>query len=149
MRVSWNVLSDEQILAQHKTLEPGEYDFQVSAANFKISKTNGNEMIELVLKVWDKNGMEHTLYDYLLFSEKMAFKLKHFWESVGKPENYTFGGCDVNDMDNLCGKLKTILQKSQDNSRMNARVADYVSMKDHTGKTIKTNVEQMDDDIPF
>jgi len=62
----------EEELQSMFLLHEGTYQFVVTKAEDAMSKSN-NEMIKLTLKIMDKAGREHTVYDYLL--EAMEFKL--------------------------------------------------------------------------
>ena len=73
MRINKPLSQDE--LKQGDLMENGIYDFQVIKATEKISKS-GNEMIELQLKVWESNGRERFIFDYLL--EQLEYKIGHF-----------------------------------------------------------------------
>lgn len=66
----------------------GDYDFEVIKAHDKTSMS-GNDMIELELDIFDSNGNKCRVYDYLL--EKIAYKLKHFCDSVGLTTEYEKG----------------------------------------------------------
>ena len=72
----------ESELNQSRLLEKGHYAFEVMDAKDMVSK-NGNEMVELKLIIYPINPDLHprVMKDWLL--EKLAFKLKHFCETVG------------------------------------------------------------------
>lgn len=148
---SWQPLSQDEILAQKRNLDPGEYDFMVTSATLKTSKS-GNGMIELILKIWDQAGKEYTCYDWLVAIPSMAYKAKHFWESVGNPEFYEKGSCLESDFMNTQGKVKTGLQKSEDGQRLNVRVVDYIPLQQNvksTSSTLPPANDFVEDDIPF
>ena len=69
-------------------LPAGEYDAFAREAKDKVSKSN-NEMIELRLSVWDGQGNETVVYDYLL--DAMPLKLRHFCVAAGIEEAYEAG----------------------------------------------------------
>src|SRR5260221_9645948 len=96
------ILSDEEIESLRKRLLAGEYPFEVIKAEKKLSKSSGNPMIELTLKIWDQEGNEFKQFDWITNSPKMAWKTKHFWESVGLPEKYNTKNL-VSDYENKCG----------------------------------------------
>lgn len=93
MTFSYPVLSEEEAQKERFTLlENGVYNFTVTRAVGKMSKPKPgkepNPMIELQITVWDKHGREHYLYDYLVGSRNMAWKTRHFCESVGLVKEY-------------------------------------------------------------
>ena len=55
--------TEEQV--QPLVLPAGEYDAFTRTAKDKVSKSD-NEMIELMLSVWDGQGNETMVFDYLL-----------------------------------------------------------------------------------
>jgi hypothetical protein len=63
---------------QRDILPDGTYDFEVESAILKNSK-NGNEMIELQLRVKD-----NLVYDYLVFDQNAAFRIDQFRRSIGE-----------------------------------------------------------------
>jgi len=60
-------------------LDAGTYPATIIEAIEKVSK-NGNDMIEIVFEV--EGG--HRIYDYLVFTEKTAFKVDAFLSATGK-----------------------------------------------------------------
>lgn len=145
----------ESELQQSLLLEAGLYPFQVMHAEDAISKS-GNEMIKLTLKVWNKDGSERVIYDYLL--EAMAFKLRHFCASAGLIGNYEAGNLKAADCIGKLGKVDIIMQSGQPNP-MGGYYPDKNSVKDYLApdKGSMTmplakkvvNGDFIDDDLPF
>src|SRR5262249_10158917 len=79
-------------------VEDGEYEFSVTSAEEKTSKSSGADMIELILKI--KGGP--TVYDYLVSGDDSAWKLTNFLAAIG----YQFKpGVELNvDPDDWIGK---------------------------------------------
>lgn len=73
---------------QPLVLPPGEYDAFVHLATDEVSKLN-NEMIKLMLDVWDDAGNKTMVFDYLL--DAMPLKLRHFCVAAGIEEAYDAG----------------------------------------------------------
>lgn len=144
--MKYPALTDQQIEGMRAKLQPGIYEFQVVSAEEKVSQTSGNEMIKLTLKVWDKEGRQFTVFDYLVATEKMAFKTKHFCESIGAPELYC-GETDAALFTDRCGHVKTALEKEEYKGRMQekVRVVDYVTV----AKSENKPADFVDSDIPF
>lgn len=130
-------------------LEKGNYPFEVKAASPKISKA-GNDMIEIFLKVWDKSGKEHFLYDYLM--ESVDYKLRHFCYSIGMGEMSEKGEFDCESIKGKAGICKIFIKEDKNGEYPPKNsIADYIegngeiviSPKEH-------NANEFDDDsIPF
>lgn len=135
----------EEELQSMSLLEPGIYQFQVSAATNEMSKS-GNEMIKLVLSIWDKEGHVHFIFDYLL--EAMGHKLRHFCESTGLIDKYDHGEIDVTDCINRQGYVELSIQegKLKDNGD---RYPNRNSVKDYVKKSKMESANDLDDDVPF
>jgi len=129
-------------------LEDGEYDFAVNAAEDKLSKA-GKEMIELKLIVWDKNGKDRFIFDYLL--EAMAFKLRHFCEAMGLEKEYDAGEIKAEHCVGKSGKVLIGVQKGNAKPE-GGTYPDKNQVKDYIKSEIKP-VEKKDDfisdDVPF
>lgn len=134
----YQVLSDEEIDSQRKILLPGTYNFEVMDSTGGNSKS-GNHMITLTLKIWDHEGKEHVLKDWLVSHPGMIFKIKHFWESVGKPEFYN-GANEPWHFDSQSGKLEIRIQKNKEDGKEYPKVYDYI-------KKDPNDLEE--DDLPF
>lgn len=108
-----------QDMARPALLEKGEGSFEVIGAIGEEnggqlkSKSSGNPMLKLSLKVWDSKGNQGFIDDYLVFSTKVMYKIKHFWDSVGKPDVFKAGKFTAQDCLGLSGKLKIDIQKGQ------------------------------------
>jgi len=70
----------------------GDYPFTVLAAEDRISKTSGNDMIDLQLAC--EVGMDRPLnvYENLVFTEKSLYKIKQFLDATGMKDKYTLNG---------------------------------------------------------
>lgn len=97
---------------QYPMLEPGIYDFQVISAEYKTS-SKGNPMIALKLCVWNEDGKQFHIFDYLVATEKMEWKTKHFCDSVGLSKEYESGAFNEDLCANRCGKASIIYQAGQ------------------------------------
>lgn len=105
-------LTEEEI-SSYSLMEEGIYDFEVSKSIKKVSKSN-NPMAELTLKVWDKEGKSHLIYDYLIFSKVPLNikKVKHFCDTTGLFDNYKRGECPE-ELSTLSGKVHIGIQEEQ------------------------------------
>lgn len=132
----------EKQIQEERVAPEGEYDFEVMAAEEKLSK-NGNNMIEVVLNVYRADGSKFALTDFLLATDKMAWKLRHFCESCGILDLYEKGELQAFHCRGLAGRAKLIQQDSTDYGLQN-RVKDYVG----TGAERK-EVPVTEDECPF
>jgi len=78
---------EEASKERYQLLSDGEYDACVSDVGIKISAT-GNNMLVLNLDVYDNFGKSHRIFDYLVFSKAMMWKVIDFAESAGVLEDY-------------------------------------------------------------
>jgi hypothetical protein len=137
-------------------LEEGDGDFEVTAAEAQTSK-NGNPMIKLSLKVWDKKGDQKFVYDYLILngSKFSMRKIKHFCESCGMEEFYNSGKFSAKDCVGRSGKCVIGIEKGTVEYPNDKNVIrNYLAHSNSTneGLTSKNNgaeAPDFDDNIPF
>lgn len=156
MSYSFLPMTEEEINAP-SLIDDGVYDFQVLKSTRKTSQ-KGNPMAELRLKLWDKEGKTHTLFDYLVFSQVPLNirKVKHFCDAVGLQEDYKKGKLPE-ELENFCGKAHIGIQEKQPKSNggfypeKNVVVDYIISDKSATKhESIKETVDQdLNDDLPF
>ncbi len=134
----------------------GEYDFEITDAIETVSKSSGNEMIALRLKVFNGVGRFILVSDYLL--ESVAYKLRHCCEACGIIEVYETGNLDAIDFQGRSGRLK--LRIDEDKSGQYAKknsVADYIAGGSGSGAATrapakpgsKAHKSDLNDEIPF
>lgn len=142
----------EQELAAMGLLPEGEYPYHVIEAKDSISKSSGNEMIEMKIMVWDKDGREHIMFDYLL--ESMGHKLRHFCEANSLLNKYEAGELHGVDCTGKQGKVFIVVQPGKPNPN-GGMYPDRNSVKDYAihetlGQTVKiASSVELNDDIPF
>lgn len=129
----------------------GQYDFEIMNGVDKKSKA-GNEMIELRVKIFNSEGEEKIVFDYLL--ESVAYKLRHCAEACGLMEKYEKGELVGGDFDGCTGKLKLRVGKpTEEYPDPKNEVADYVvgtAAAEPKPKYKKAlGAEDLDDSIPF
>lgn len=84
----YKALNEEDVMkARFNLLEDGEYDAVVKVATRSMSKAN-NVMADMTLAVFDKAGNAHDIRDFLIFTDKMLWKIKHFCDSSGQEKLY-------------------------------------------------------------
>lgn len=147
-------MTEEEIQAS-SVIEAGTYDFEVIKATRKISK-KGNPMAELNINVWDKEGKQHTLFDYLVFSSQPLNikKVKHFCDATGLSKEYERGKLPE-EMENLYGKVCLDIQDEQPKEgggfypKKNV-VVDYIVAAQGTTRAENKKDDFKDDiDLPF
>lgn len=129
----------EKEISEERLLPEGQYGFEVSTAEDKISKA-GNEMLEVTLKVFKSDGGFILVTDYLM--ESIAYKLRHAADACGLLHEYDSGVLVADNFVGKTGELKLKIQKDKNGVYADKNVvADY----------IKSGVAKADDGdlIPF
>ena len=120
----------EKQIAEEGLYPEGQYNFEISSAENKVSKI-GNDMIELKLRVFDDTGNYRIVNDYLL--ESMAHKLRHAAYVCGLGDKYDLGALDAFDFVGRTGTLSLKIQKDKTGNYPDKNVVkDYVVPKDAT-----------------
>ena len=101
----------EEELNTFKLLPEGMYPFRVIKSEDMLSN-NGNDMIKITLLIFHGEGKTITIYDYLL--EKLAYKLRHFCESVGILEKYQLGILEAHDCESREGYVHIKIEKGKE-----------------------------------
>lgn len=146
-------LDEEALNAQRGILKEGEADFEVMIANDKFSKSSGQPMIELKLKVWDCEGKEGIIFDYLVGN--VQWKLHQFLASVGRLDLYESGDVNTDILLGMCGKALLKLQKDKTGKYPDQmRVTEYFIPSAPTENKKEStqspaSILANEDDIPF
>ena len=116
-------------------LPKGEYDFEVVKAEDAVSK-KGNEMIKVNLKVFHGEGFQFVT-DYLM--EAMAYKLRHFFETVGMIDAYNAGSVQSADLVGVCGKVRIDIEpeRTVEKNGVSTTFAAKNTVKDYGSKAAK------------
>lgn len=129
-------LTDQYLEGLRQLLPDGIHSFIVVEA--KLGKTkNGNEAVNLHIQTWDDSGKEYYIYDNLVFIEKMHWKEKHFWESVGHPEMNLKEEYSEQEFVGKCGKFHSLIVESEKYGKQ-VRITDYI-VEEPSVKTEKTD----------
>lgn len=127
-------------------LEPGVYGFEVIKAIDKVSKS-GNEMIELILKFYGR-GQETIVFDYLVSTDKAAWKIKNFCDATGLTEEYKIGLLTPQDCIGRSGLAELIIQRDDSKAYPDKNsVKQYIEKEDALAKPAPIDFD--DDSIPF
>ena len=150
-------VSEESANDQPFELWPdGVYDFEVKEAEETQSKA-GNDMIALQLWVFNKAGQRRIVFDYLVSSEKAAWKIRSFAASCGMLRRYEDGELDAEEIVGQCGKLVLATQKADMEwpAKNTVKAYEKAEAKAAAPRTArvpareKTPAGDIDDEIPF
>lgn len=132
-------------------LKDGVYPFIVKDIKATFSQKSGNEMLEVRLGIMDEQGHERNLRDYLMATETMIFKLKHFCETLGLEEDYAKGNINPFVCVGRSGKVIVATQKGQAKDDGTGYYPDKNSVRDYVKQEVLQKVEKapFDDDIKF
>lgn len=143
-------VSEEDLDKMNPSFEYGNNDFQIKEAVNAVSK-KGNDMIVLDLKLWDKNGSSRMAKCWLVFTDKMMWKIKNFCAAIEKPEWYEKGNIpedELTDMSGSCFTSSEEYENKEGKKRLRANVEDFIPYSKDDKKENKKD-EFFDDDIAF
>jgi hypothetical protein len=85
---SYDPMSEEQAQQERFSLLPeGLYDASIEKFEGRMS-SSGNRMVVFDLNVYDNNGHIHSLKDFIAFTPKMSWKLRHHCVSAGLEKEF-------------------------------------------------------------
>lgn len=129
-------------------LPNGEYDFEVVGVSDKKS-SSGADMITLKLMIFDENGDNRFVYDYL--TESMGWKLRHAADACGLLSHYEAGNITASSFEMATGKIKIKTQKgNKEYPNPKNVVEDYVKRENgipHATPSVAAVLNN--DEIPF
>ena len=149
-------LSEDEAAAQSADLLPeGQYDYEIREASEEVSKASGAEMVKLEVWVYASDGNRRLVFDYLVSSERAAWRLRSFAESCNLLEQYKTGSLMVADIVGRTGRCQLAIQKADGNWPAKNIIKGYVKAKP-TGappssrKPVHAGAgSDLDDEIPF
>lgn len=146
------VRTNEQIEAFSNTdlLSKSEYEFKVLNVDQKISSSM-NDMLVVKLLILQGDGIgTHTLTDYIVMTDKWAFKFKHFCESMGLHKAYEKGELNLKSLEGMLGKLKIDIQKGNPRPDGSGNYPDKNIVTDYIPSEIAKEIKDIfNDDITF
>lgn len=89
----------------------GTYDACVTKAEEQTSRTSGSAMIKLTLCVWDAEGRQRTVFDYLVFQTNSLWKVESFCEANGLLGKYDQGKFGAEDCEGKSFRVKLGIKK--------------------------------------
>ncbi len=155
MTFNFQPKTDEEI-EKMNLLPDGKYRFTVRNAEETVSKS-GNSMVKLTLEVYGHDGGSAFIIDYLVASDNMAWKVKHFCDAVKLLEEYQKGTLVVQNIIRLEGYATITTEKQSDYPARN-KVKDYSATKEPTKNNTLTEKKGdpnkpleiiEDEDLPF
>lgn len=99
-------------LALAGLLPAGKYPFEVIKAEDKVSKTSGNEMLALQLKVYGEGERVATVFEYLMASNEQ--RLNQFCVMTGLQDKYESGELEAFDCEGRQGWVCIKIQPAKD-----------------------------------
>jgi hypothetical protein len=148
----FNPMSDEEAAAQSANLLPdGTYDYEVRTATEETSQA-GNEMTKIEAWIYDKDGARRLVFDYLVASEKAAWKIHEFAASCGLLEKYKTGTLEAIDIEGRAGKCVVATQKATDTYPAKNVIRRYVKAAASAAPATRRQPAMaggIDDEIPF
>jgi hypothetical protein len=145
MRVEPKTTQQLREIEESSLLADGTYDFEVIGAVEKQS-AKGNDMVELKIRI--EEDRPYIIADYLVSIDSMAYKIRHFAESVGLVDEYERGVLPADQMIGCTGKAKIKTQPAKGEYRAKNVVADYVKVEGASAAK-KPAMADLDDEIPF
>lgn len=150
----FNPISEEEANAQASGVwENGDYDYEVTEAEEKESNA-GNDMFALEIAIVDASGARKKVFDYLVISDKAAWKLRHFAASCALLPQYERGSLMANEMIGRTGRCTIGTQKEQNGYPAKNVVRDYVAAPQRASATsvrrpVPAGGGDLDDEVPF
>jgi hypothetical protein len=152
MSFNFKPMSDQEIDAylNRELLKEDVYPFMVKGVEQKISNS-GNPMLKIHLGVMHE-GEERNIIDYLVATDQMMFKIKHFCEAIGVEDLYNSGTISPDACLKRSGKAKIGIQKGgpKENGGFypdKNSVKDYI--KCEVSQIKKPDQDEFNDDIKF
>lgn len=147
----------EKEIAEANLWKPGVCDFEVLEAEDTISKTSGDDMIKLKVRIFNEDGDNQIVFDYLL--DSMPGKLRHAAAAFGLLTKYENGGFEAFECVGKTGQCKVAVQKDKNGQFPDKNgIADYIVPDVKVPEPRKTAASTMapaggrrdlDDEIPF
>ena len=157
---SFTPLSEKEAMeSRHSLIEKGYYEAEIVKATHAVSKA-GNDVMNLQIKIWDKNGAERIVFTSLVNHPSMIYKTLHLCEALGISDKYEKGTLSENDLSGktINGYAHVIIKKGTekpdggmypDKNDIEDFVKDDGRKKSDASKKGGEVVDEFDDEIPF
>lgn len=150
--MSYQPKSDDQ-LDKEGLMQSQICDFEVKESTEGKSKSSGNEMITLALKVFDADGNVQTIWDYIVFGTNFGErKFKHAAKACGLLNEYNAGSLSYREFEGKTGKCEIDIQEAQNGYGAKNVVKEYIEKEgigDEPVKKKPAEAAPIDDEIPF
>src|SRR3954449_4738454 len=103
----------EQEVAAARLWSAGNYDFEILEAEETESRS-GNDMIKMRVAVYNAEGKRRTVFDYLLDTEAMGYKVRYCAAATGNLDSYERGELQADDLVGRTGTCKLTIRKGTD-----------------------------------
>jgi hypothetical protein len=100
-----------QDVASLSVIKSGVYQFLISEAVDKVSKTSGSEMIELKLQITDRNGHKRIVTDFLVAAR--AATVRSAAEACGLLTKYSSGSLSAADFLGCSGRARIGIERDR------------------------------------
>lgn len=107
----------------------GEYDAVVKSAEDKVSRSSGNQMIELTLNVYGEFGQERLVRDWLVATDGGQAKIQQFCKSAGLWDLYQTGELTDRSCVDQNVRVKLGIEEGRDGYPPQNKVAGYLPRK--------------------
>lgn len=161
---SYDPMTEEQAQQERFSLLPeGDYEASIERFEGKMS-SSGNRMVVFDLNVYDKNGNIHSLKDFIAFTPKMTWKLRHHCVSAGLETEFNNRTWRPNMSVGKIVRVKVIVQQGSEipadklkgkpaGSRYPDRnvIDDYLVQNNINSARVaqSSGASEFNDDIPF
>ncbi|HEY4831965.1 MAG TPA: hypothetical protein VIH61_05325 [Waddliaceae bacterium] len=150
--MSYTPKSDEQ-LDKEGLMQPQTCDFEIKEATQGPSKSSGNLMITLALKVFDAEGNSQTVWDYIVFGTNFGErKFKYAAKACGLLNEYNAGTLVYTDFEGKNGKCEIAIQEAQNGYGAKNIIKEYIDKEGIGEAPVKKEKPEDDpfgDSIPF
>jgi len=146
--------SEKQIQEERfPVLSPGKYPFEITDAKEDVSKSSGNPMIVLKIKIMDQelNALTY-VRDYIM--ESIPYKLRHAAFACELGDRYDSGDLDAHMFVGKTGTLELVIQKDKSgkypdkNSVQDYLLEDSSEQKKQSSPSITRNqAESWEEDL--
>lgn len=143
----------ENQLKENNMWPEGEYGFEVldqTAFGSTVIRTEetqsraGNDMLVVVLRVYNDEGRHKNIVDYIIPDGPMEFKLRHIADCCSVLDKYDSGKLSASDLIGKQGFVILKQGKGTDKYPAKNEVKDYV-----VGKGKPSNIPSEEDEIQF
>jgi hypothetical protein len=152
------VTLEEAMQDRFQLLKEGIYDAVIESAQDRQSST-GNPMLDMTVTVYDENGKEHNVRDFLVFTKTMMWKVIHCAESAGILKLYEEGKFCSDSIQGCRVKVKIGIEEGSiipedklKSSPVGSKYPDKNKIEDYLSLETLTNSDKgelIDDDVPF